>query len=204
MVLVSCSECEGKVSDRASACPHCGCPVGEVMPELKSDSSLGEDEKHSWDDRVLVYFTRRDSALFLWLCAAFCFLFPASRAWVSNPYSSARPVHGSSNGHGTFITEVDWLHFSVFFWESLAIWLLAFFVYKNTYAFKKFVLLYLAAFVVLFPPSGDRQGSRQPILDEFNQFEFIGNVQTFHAAIWFIEMFFVGIGFYLLFRQKNR
>lgn len=27
MALVTCSECTGKVSDQASACPHCGAPV---------------------------------------------------------------------------------------------------------------------------------------------------------------------------------
>jgi hypothetical protein len=28
MALFSCSECRGKVSDKASVCPHCGAPVG--------------------------------------------------------------------------------------------------------------------------------------------------------------------------------
>lgn len=27
MALIECPECRGKVSDRAFACPHCGCPV---------------------------------------------------------------------------------------------------------------------------------------------------------------------------------
>lgn len=27
MALIKCSECGGKVSDKASSCPHCGCPV---------------------------------------------------------------------------------------------------------------------------------------------------------------------------------
>ena len=26
-MLIICPECGGKVSDRAAACPHCGCPV---------------------------------------------------------------------------------------------------------------------------------------------------------------------------------
>jgi hypothetical protein len=29
MALISCPECEGRVSDRAAACPHCGYPVRE-------------------------------------------------------------------------------------------------------------------------------------------------------------------------------
>ena len=28
MILVQCADCEGEVSRRATACPHCGCPVG--------------------------------------------------------------------------------------------------------------------------------------------------------------------------------
>lgn len=31
MALISCSECQGKVSDKASACPHCGAPVEAVI-----------------------------------------------------------------------------------------------------------------------------------------------------------------------------
>ena len=27
MALIKCPECEGKVSDQAMACPHCGCPI---------------------------------------------------------------------------------------------------------------------------------------------------------------------------------
>ena len=27
MALIQCPECEGKVSDKAQACPHCGCPI---------------------------------------------------------------------------------------------------------------------------------------------------------------------------------
>src|SRR4051812_16737251 len=30
MALISCSECQGKVSDRAPSCPHCGNPLKAV------------------------------------------------------------------------------------------------------------------------------------------------------------------------------
>ena len=36
MALFVCPECGGKVSDKAVACPHCGCPVQVVNKDLKS------------------------------------------------------------------------------------------------------------------------------------------------------------------------
>lgn len=30
MALIKCSRCGHEVSDKASACPHCGCPIGNV------------------------------------------------------------------------------------------------------------------------------------------------------------------------------
>lgn len=32
MALIRCPECEGKVSDKAQACPHCGCPITSQEP----------------------------------------------------------------------------------------------------------------------------------------------------------------------------
>lgn len=34
MALIKCTECSGQVSDRASACPHCGCPLAIVVQPL--------------------------------------------------------------------------------------------------------------------------------------------------------------------------
>jgi len=31
MALIECCECGARISDRASACPHCGCPIEYVM-----------------------------------------------------------------------------------------------------------------------------------------------------------------------------
>lgn len=33
MALIQCPECEGKVSDKAQACPHCGCPISSASQE---------------------------------------------------------------------------------------------------------------------------------------------------------------------------
>lgn len=37
MALTTCSECGGKVSDKAESCPHCGCLVG-IVPAKQPDS----------------------------------------------------------------------------------------------------------------------------------------------------------------------
>lgn len=32
MALISCPECTTEISDKASACPKCGCPIGPLTP----------------------------------------------------------------------------------------------------------------------------------------------------------------------------
>lgn len=32
MALTPCKECKQQISDSATACPHCGCPVNGVKP----------------------------------------------------------------------------------------------------------------------------------------------------------------------------
>ena len=56
MALVSCSECKVSISDQASACPHCGCPLNkhpttENAGELSIDSASLNRRKngqHVW------------------------------------------------------------------------------------------------------------------------------------------------------------
>ena len=31
MALIKCPECGKEISDKAGACPHCGCPIGNVQ-----------------------------------------------------------------------------------------------------------------------------------------------------------------------------
>ena len=48
MALINCSECEGKFSDKAPACIHCGCPIEEMA--IDKDLWLKEIlEKHNYD-----------------------------------------------------------------------------------------------------------------------------------------------------------
>ena len=43
MALIKCSECGHEVSDKASACPNCGCPASEFVSSIiqELDSDLG-------------------------------------------------------------------------------------------------------------------------------------------------------------------
>lgn len=34
-MLVTCPECGKKVSDKAAACPQCGCPMDEILNQFK-------------------------------------------------------------------------------------------------------------------------------------------------------------------------
>lgn len=43
MALIECSECAGKVSDRAEACPHCGAPPA-ARPPSKNPSQKAKSE----------------------------------------------------------------------------------------------------------------------------------------------------------------
>lgn len=46
MALIKCVECEADISDKASACPKCGCPVKQqkVVPETVGEFCKGTDE----------------------------------------------------------------------------------------------------------------------------------------------------------------
>jgi len=39
-MLISCKECNHKVSDKAGACPNCGYPLRSIKPIVKSKEGL--------------------------------------------------------------------------------------------------------------------------------------------------------------------
>lgn len=46
MALIKCTECGNMVSDKASACPNCGCPTKDVLSELaRSQETLEAEPK---------------------------------------------------------------------------------------------------------------------------------------------------------------
>ena len=49
MALLNCSECSGKVSDKASSCPHCGAPIHTAAADGKQPLSkaIASGDPHS-------------------------------------------------------------------------------------------------------------------------------------------------------------
>lgn len=46
MALIKCPECHREISDKAAACPHCGCPGPHAEPDQKAPGQ-SQDAKHS-------------------------------------------------------------------------------------------------------------------------------------------------------------
>lgn len=40
MALIKCPECNGQVSDKAKACPHCGYPIAEIMTNSVTERTV--------------------------------------------------------------------------------------------------------------------------------------------------------------------
>lgn len=40
MALLNCPECNGKVSDSASTCPHCGFPMTDYLNNLRFNAEV--------------------------------------------------------------------------------------------------------------------------------------------------------------------
>lgn len=38
MALIKCPECESEISDKAEACPKCGCPIQKIQSETETDT----------------------------------------------------------------------------------------------------------------------------------------------------------------------
>ncbi len=59
MALVTCPDCGGKVSEHASACPHCGCPVSYITDsENNAAISVGPESKDfQIEDGILIKYT---------------------------------------------------------------------------------------------------------------------------------------------------
>lgn len=47
MALVKCTECGHMVSDKANACPECGCPVSDILKEIHKKSILNRNSDGS-------------------------------------------------------------------------------------------------------------------------------------------------------------
>lgn len=79
MALIKCDECGQMVSDKAEACPHCGCPVNQ-NPQPKYDRDEDDDGKKS--NNSLRWLLGTLAALVVLGGAALC-------AWQSGMFNTA-------------------------------------------------------------------------------------------------------------------
>ena len=52
MALIKCTECQKEVPDKAIACPHCGCPVDDMM--LADVNVAGENKTAKESGKVKI------------------------------------------------------------------------------------------------------------------------------------------------------
>ena len=45
MSMIKCTECGKEISDKATACPHCGCPMTEILSATKENKKEEAKEK---------------------------------------------------------------------------------------------------------------------------------------------------------------
>lgn len=48
MALITCPECSGQVSDKATACPHCGYPLGEQPAQNAAETEQANDTERQF------------------------------------------------------------------------------------------------------------------------------------------------------------
>ena len=70
MALIKCEECGKEISDRAVACPNCGCPVEHKKQIVKKTSHTNTDGK-----RNTPVIQPTFSSLFLFLPLSLFFLY---------------------------------------------------------------------------------------------------------------------------------
>ncbi|CAM1371385.1 conserved hypothetical protein [Tenacibaculum litopenaei] len=82
MAIIACKECSKEVSDKATACPHCGYPMNpqKVKTEVQVKSTTEETPKTSLIDKVSIVGELGTAAsgcmvLVVFFCAALTLLF---------------------------------------------------------------------------------------------------------------------------------
>ena len=59
MALINCSECGKEVSDKAKACPNCGCPINEEKKESKV-MIYGYTESYIFNPKVKIFINDQE------------------------------------------------------------------------------------------------------------------------------------------------
>jgi endonuclease III len=51
MALITCCECDRQLSDKAQACPHCGCPISYILENMRAVERIEVKKTHSTNSR---------------------------------------------------------------------------------------------------------------------------------------------------------
>jgi hypothetical protein len=94
MALISCRECQGKVSTEAESCPHCGCPVSERKSPYSEPVDAGP-KCYSCGDSATRACTR---------CGAMCC--EQHITWWGSPYKNYGATCSSCASFGWAMTLV--------------------------------------------------------------------------------------------------
>lgn len=80
MALVVCRECNGQVSDLATACPKCGCPVTPAQSQSRQQKvtwaeAQAEGQHLAWRQSLITDVVGKEPSLFLWWILPFAVAF---------------------------------------------------------------------------------------------------------------------------------
>ena len=51
MSMIKCTECGKEISDKATACPHCGCPMTEILSATKENKKEEKEKARGRKER---------------------------------------------------------------------------------------------------------------------------------------------------------
>jgi TM2 domain-containing membrane protein YozV len=106
-MLISCIECEGRVSDKASACPHCGAPVGEVLTAAAAMPVEAAAPTRDMGTYIL-YDAHKKSAPLAFVLCFFFGMFGAHRFYMGRFGSGLTQLIISSAGGATAALLIGW------------------------------------------------------------------------------------------------
>ena len=102
MALIKCTECGKEISDKAEACPHCGCPISAMIkPEnLKAESTNNgpENNKQKNGKKLKPWLLVAGAAVLLVVTLIAIALSPNKYKWDEVLLKSALPEPSSEYG----------------------------------------------------------------------------------------------------------
>lgn len=71
MALINCTECGREVSDKATSCPHCGCPVSIVSVPVTPSKPVNSKPMEQVNNQIQQNNTKKKDSVLSIIAAAF-------------------------------------------------------------------------------------------------------------------------------------